>query len=501
MIYGASPTIQALLATLFTWFVTALGAGLVFLVPRTLAERKQRQLLDASLGFAAGVMLAASYWSLLAPALEFAEKSGSYGNHSYIPVSLGLLLGAAFVYGADCCIPHEAGDAVAVLTRSAAASASASAASGTAPQSDGRRKKDDGADERPFTSSAAQVSQQASALSRTLSLSRKRNASSARLSVGAATPNDFDVDEMEAHRLSPSSSVSSQGQNGRQVSSSSSGSGKKSGASSRRSGSSSSRKKSTRRKPSMAGLDLDALSEGPIAESPTFSPVGSASSGVGASASSTSGTVPVSDADRRASWHRILLLVIAIVIHNFPEGLAVGVGFGALASVQPLDPSAAAAATVTAAVTSSSPGVAIDAAGINATAALAAAEAIRAEQYASLFADARNLAFGIGLQNAPEGLAVSLPLLRVGYSRTEAFMYGQLSGMVEPIGGLLGAALIGWMEPVLPYALAFAAGAMIFVVVEDLVPETRAPGGFPTLASAFTMVGFVVMMSMDVGLG
>jgi zinc transporter ZupT len=93
------------------------------------------------------------------------------------------------------------------------------------------------------------------------------------------------------------------------------------------------------------------------------------------------------------------------------------------------------------------------------------------------------------------GLAVSLPLLRVGYSRSKSFWYGQLSGMVEPIGGVLGAFLITFMQPLLPYALSFAAGAMIFVVVEDLIPETRSPGGFPTLASGF------VMMSMDVGLG
>ena len=122
-------------------------------------------------------------------------------------------------------------------------------------------------------------------------------------------------------------------------------------------------------------------------------------------------------------------------------------------------------------------------------------------EYQSRFSEARNLAIGIGLQNFPEGLAVSLPLLRVGYSRSKSFWYGQLSGMVEPVGGLLGAWLISYMQPLLPYALSFAAGAMIFVVCEDLIPETRAPGGFPTLASWFVMIGFVVMMAMDVGLG
>jgi zinc transporter ZupT len=232
------------------------------------------------------------------------------------------------------------------------------------------------------------------------------------------------------------------------------------------------------------------------------------------------------------SWRRILLLVIAIVIHNFPEGMAVGVGFGALNDLQPVSGDAAAALSPE-------------------------EELSRQSAYAARFSEAVTLAFGIGLQNFPEGLAVSLPLLRVGFSRSTAFMYGQLSGMVEPLGGLLGAALVGLMQPILPYALAFAAGAMIFVVVEvrmahmrrtrgevfvqrrgsadgtssqaalllpthallpcsllacvcvlwcffvlqDLIPETRSPGGFPQLASAFVMVGFCTMMSMDVFFG
>jgi zinc transporter 11 len=106
---------------------------------------------------------------------------------------------------------------------------------------------------------------------------------------------------------------------------------------------------------------------------------------------------------------------------------------------------------------------------------------------------------GIGLQNFPEGLAVSLPLLRLGLSPARAFFFGQLSGMVEPLGGLLGAAAVSVAEPLLVYALAFAAGAMIFVVVDDLVPEASAgPNG--TLASASLMLGFMVMMSLDVAL-
>jgi zinc transporter 11 len=117
------------------------------------------------------------------------------------------------------------------------------------------------------------------------------------------------------------------------------------------------------------------------------------------------------------------------------------------------------------------------------------------------FNSARTLAIGIGLQNFPEGLAVSLPLIRVGYSKNEAFMYGQLSGLVEPIGGLLGAYLVVYIIPLLPYALAFAAGAMIFVVIDDLIPETRSAGGYSELANWGCIIGFIVMMSMDVALG
>jgi len=116
------------------------------------------------------------------------------------------------------------------------------------------------------------------------------------------------------------------------------------------------------------------------------------------------------------------------------------------------------------------------------------------------FGNARSLAIGIGLQNFPEGLAVSMPLRREGMPAMQAFWYGQLSGMVEPIGGLLGAYAILIIEPLLPYALSFAAGCMIFVVVDELVPEA-AESGNQRLASIGTMVGFIVMMSMDVALG
>lgn len=156
----------------------------------------------------------------------------------------------------------------------------------------------------------------------------------------------------------------------------------------------------------------------------------------------------------KTNWKRSILLVLAITLHNIPEGLAVGVGFGAVAAGIP-------------------------------SAGLAGAVA---------------LAIGIGLQNFPEGAAVSIPLRRDGMGRFKAFWYGQLSGIVEPIAGVAGAALVMIMQPVLPYALAFAAGAMIFVVAEEVIPESRREGN-EHLATMGLMLGFAVMMCLDVALG
>jgi ZIP family zinc transporter len=149
-----------------------------------------------------------------------------------------------------------------------------------------------------------------------------------------------------------------------------------------------------------------------------------------------------------------VLLVSAITLHNIPEGLAVGVGFGAVA-------------------------YGLDSATLGGAIALA---------------------LGIGIQNFPEGLAVAMPLRREGFSRTKAFMYGQASGIVEPMAGVLGAFLVLTMRAILPYALAFAAGAMIFVVVEELIPESQRKGNtdFATMGAMF---GFALMMSLDVALG
>lgn len=157
------------------------------------------------------------------------------------------------------------------------------------------------------------------------------------------------------------------------------------------------------------------------------------------------------------SWRRATLLVLAITLHNIPEGLAIGVLFGAAAS----GIEAAGGATVAGAVV---------------------------------------LAIGIGIQNFPEGTAVSVPLRREGVSVGKSFWYGQLSGVVEPISAVFGAAAVLLVQPILPYALAFAAGAMIYVVVEELIPESQLKGN-TDIATLGTMLGFAVMMLLDVALG
>lgn len=159
----------------------------------------------------------------------------------------------------------------------------------------------------------------------------------------------------------------------------------------------------------------------------------------------------------KTSWRRATLLVLAITLHNIPEGLAIGVLFGAAASG--IDPSGS--ATILGAI---------------------------------------SLAIGIGIQNFPEGTAVSMPLRREGVSVGKSFWYGQLSGIVEPISAVIGAAAVLMVQPILPYALAFAAGAMIYVVIEELIPESQLHGN-TDLATLGTMVGFSVMMILDVALG
>lgn len=164
--------------------------------------------------------------------------------------------------------------------------------------------------------------------------------------------------------------------------------------------------------------------------------------------------LPINKAEGiRTTWKRSTLLVLAIMLHNIPEGLAVGVAFGAVSANIP-------------------------------SASLSGAIA---------------LAIGIGIQNFPEGLAVSLPLRREGLSAFKSFWYGQLSAIVEPVGGIFGAYAVIIAQPILPYALSFAAGAMIFVVVEELIPESQRSGN-SDIATAGSIIGFTVMMVLDVAL-
>ncbi|XP_056285093.1 zinc transporter ZIP11-like isoform X2 [Pseudoliparis swirei] len=330
MLEGYSPVSQALLGTLFTWGLTAAGAAMVFVF-----SGRQKRILDGSLGFAAGVMLAASYWSLLAPAIGMAEDSGKYGSFAFVPVAVGFTLGAAFVYLADLAMPLLG------------VGADPHAASALPAES---KEKADG---EPSFLDSDEMTIRIDKMDNGDAYQRRR-----------APPAAGGADEQEARRR-------------------------------------------------------------------RCEAVGQAAS----------------------SWRRIVLLILAITIHNIPEGLAVGVGFGAIGKTS-----------------------------------------------SATFESARNLAIGIGIQNFPEGLAVSLPLRGAGMSTWRAFWYGQLSGMVEPVAGLLGAVAVVLAEPLLPYALAFAAGAMVYVVVDDIIPEAQLSGN-GKLASWTCILGFVVMMSLDVGLG
>ncbi|XP_041491645.1 zinc transporter ZIP11 isoform X3 [Microtus oregoni] len=329
MLQGYSSVFQALLGTFFTWAMTAAGAALVFV-------------------FSSGqVMLAASYWSLLAPAVEMATSSGGFGAFAFFPVAVGFTLGAAFVYLADLLMPHLG---------------------------------------------AAEDPQTALALNLDPALMKKSDPE------GPATLL-FPERELSI-RIGSVGLLSDKSENGEVY---------------------------QRKKVAVTGL-----------------PEGTAPSGA---VQGNSGQPGVS------SWRRMALLILAITIHNIPEGLAVGVGFGAVEKT--------ASATLE---------------------------------------SARNLAIGIGIQNFPEGLAVSLPLRGAGFSTWRAFWYGQLSGMVEPLAGVFGAFAVVLAEPVLPYALAFAAGAMVYVVMDDIIPEAQMSGN-GKLASWASILGFVVMMSLDVGLG
>ncbi|XP_076334068.1 zinc/iron regulated transporter-related protein 48C isoform X2 [Tachypleus tridentatus] len=328
MIKSFSPVQQTLLGTFLTWGVTAAGASLVFVF-----DSKQRKVLDGSLGFAAGVMMAASFWSLLEPGLEIAKSSHKYGQYAVLPIILGFILGAFFVYGMDVLMPylgiHSPGITLAL-------------------HSESKLKK-----EAPYP--AAPVS------------------SGCKGNLYKIKSSSAPVERVRKH----------DGLNNRK------------------------HRTLQERNTECQKKELE------------------------------------------RSWKRIFLLLVAITVHNIP-GLAVGVGFGA----------------------------------VNKT------------KFAT-FENARNLAIGIGIQNFPEGLAVSLPLHGAGISYWKSFWYGQLSGIVEPVAGLLGVVAVSIAEPLLPYALAFAAGAMVYVVFDDIIPEANM-GGNGSFASWFAIFGFLLMMTLDV---
>ncbi|XP_022251184.1 zinc transporter ZIP11-like isoform X2 [Limulus polyphemus] len=333
MITGFSPVQQTLLGTFFTWGVTAAGAALVFVF-----NSKQRKGLDGSLGFAAGVMMAASFWSLLEPGLEIAKSSRQYGDngqYAVLPIIFGFILGAFFVYGMDVLMPylgiHSPDIALAL-------------------HCEGKFKKETPCPAVPV----------------------------------------FNISKDNLYKIESSSTTV----------------------------------KRVRKHDGLNNRKQETLQES---------------------------TTEFEKEDLKRSWKRIFLLLVAVTVHNIPEGLAIGVGFGA----------------------------------VNRT------------KYAT-FENARNLAIGIGIQNFPEGLAVSLPLHGAGISLWKSFWYGQLSGIVEPVAGLLGVMAVSIAEPLLPYALAFAAGAMVFVVFDDIIPEANM-GGNGSIASWFAIIGFLLMMTLDVG--
>uniref|UniRef100_A0AAF5Q118 Zinc transporter ZIP11 n=1 Tax=Wuchereria bancrofti TaxID=6293 RepID=A0AAF5Q118_WUCBA len=351
---------QAFVASLFTWGVTALGAAVVFFIPPS-----SKKLLDISLGFAAGIMIAASFWSLLAPAIELSETE--MGSFAFLPVAVGFSGGAAFVYITDrimsSCVLSET-SVVDLLKEDVAV-----------------------VDSKAVKSLDAIVEESISMVKL-----KETNDNIARLLL--AKKENF-VETFLIHQTDDSTAT-------------------------------------------------------------TNNTDGSTSDATAAVAVMGNGN-PAVDKEQALitsiSWRRILLLIIAVTVHNIPEGLAVGVAFGSIGKT--------AKAT-----------------------------------FESAFA----LALGIGLQNFPEGLAVSLPLAAFGHTKMKSFFYGQLSGMVEPLGALAGSAAVILMEPVLPYALSFAAGAMIYVVLDDIIPEAQRNGN-GRLASISSVVGFLIMMALDVGLG
>ncbi|XP_065659559.1 zinc transporter ZIP11 isoform X2 [Hydra vulgaris] len=376
MIRGQNKVFQAFLGTLMTWGLTAAGSSLVFFFG-TRNFKGKRKILDGSLGFAAGVMTAASYWSLLAPAIEMAVKSGYYGSegqYAFGPVALGFLLGGVFVLLSDMCLPHfsKKDPAIALAIHS-------------------RNNESEVSDQNFSSASAVDIND---SVDKEKTISDIDNNQPSSESIIENLDGDQNLVLKDSVKLRFRNIKDSKSQHQPQV-----------------------------------VLEYKIERKNKLDEEREKAEA------------------------KFKSWTRILLLCIAITIHNIPEGLAVGVAFGAIGTSD-----------------------------------------------SATFDSARNLAIGIGIQNFPEGMAVSVPLCAAGYSPFKSFLYGQLSGMVEPIFGVLGAVAVVIANPLLPYALAFAAGAMIYVVVNDIIPEANICGN-GRVASWGCMLGFVVMMCLDVGLG
>lgn len=423
MIDGISPLAQATLGTLFTWGLTAAGAGVVVIFQGT-----QRWMLDSSLGFAAGVMMAASFWSLLAPAIEMASESKTYGQngeYAFAPVALGFFLGGLFVYLTDLlissfglCAPHLL----------------------LAMENDVKKqmKKHDSAHRDNNSSGLPLEDLYESNPSRRRTVGPENHVSETNFS----TP----VIEHQTRPYTVFSSSDPTSLNYYHINN----------ATVPLAASSFGNPRTRNITKTYPRFNLDQRRSVTISNPQNVYEMGSplhAMEGSVHQNSDSAGTTSKGERGNSDQWKRIVLLIVAITVHNIPEGLAVGVGFGAIGSAS-----------------------------------------------SATFENARNLAIGIGIQNFPEGLAVSLPLRAAGFSLWRSFWYGQLSGMVEPIFGILGALAVSLAKPLLPYALAFAAGAMIYVVVDDIIPEANSCDN-GKLATWGTILGFTVMMVLDVGLG
>lgn len=351
-----NPVLWALAATIFTWGMTAAGAAMVFILPAE-GGALQQKILDGLLGFAAGVMTAASFWSLLQPAIEMATIT--YGRRlAIIPVIFGFSLGGICMLASSIILGGHDSDPVIDFIRGRPADAASKKSDDAGSSSVPSNRSDDDVTTVPQTLRGG--------------MNRRKQ------STGTVS----DVPGLTVSKLSRTNS------------------------------------------------DME---KGPPLSPRSVKPQ------------------TVAEQEAQARWRRVMLLVAAITIHNFPEGLAVGVGYGAVGG-----------------------------------------------DSGTTLASAHSLAIGIGLQNFPEGLAVSMPLRREGMSYSQSFFWGQVSGMVEPLGGVIGAWAVLAVKPLLPYALSFAAGAMIYVVVDQLVPEAQSASRL--VATIGFMSGFAVMMAMDVSL-